>query len=111
MARLRRHISALVIAASLLAMVPCGYAKGWETIRTEQAADARVVVKDTEIEIRASRGMIIITTSRPVQVKIYTILGQIVAQDSLQAGTFRLPVNTHGVYLVKIGEITCKVAV
>lgn len=87
------------------------WAKGWETIRSEQIPESRVVIKEVEVEVRAAHGAIVVTTTHTVQVKIYSILGQLVIQDTLSPGTYRLPVNTHGVYLVKIGELTCKVAV
>lgn len=87
------------------------YAKTWYTITTEQASDSKVVLRQTDIEVRSSRGAIIVTTNKPVQIKVYSILGQLVAQDTLQAGTFRMGINTHGIYIVKIGDLTCKVAV
>lgn len=111
MAKLRINIKKmLLIMASTVVVMPI-YAKGWENVRTEQTPESKVVIKDTEVEVRAARGMIVITTNHAIQVKIYSILGQLVTQDTLQGGTYRLPLNTHGVYLVKIGEITCKVAV
>lgn len=87
------------------------YARTWYTISTEQASDSKVVLRQTDVEVRSSRGAIIVTTSKPVQIKVYSILGQLVAQDTLQPGTFRMAINTHGIYIVKIGDLTCKVAV
>lgn len=87
------------------------YAKTWYTISTEQASDSKVVLRQTDVEVRSTRGAIIVTTNRPVQIKVYSILGQLVTQDTLQPGTFRMVINTHGIYIVKIGDLTCKVAV
>lgn len=101
-------ITALLILCSAANAM---YGRGWETIRTEQIPESKVVIKDTDVEIRATRGMLIITTNHSLQIKIYSILGQLVTQDNLQPGTFKLPLNAHGVYIVKIGELTCKVAV
>ena len=46
-----------------------------------------------------------------IQIKIYTILGRLVSQDTVGPGTFQFQVSTHGVYIVKIGQLTCKVAI
>ena len=43
--------------------------------------------------------------------KIFTILGRLVSSDSIPAGTSQFLLPAHGVYIVKIGDVTCKVAV
>ena len=55
--------------------------------------------------------MIIITTNHPVQVKVFTILGRLVSSETAPAGKSQLALPAHGVYIVKVGDLTCKVAV
>ncbi len=62
------------------------------------------------VEIYGSNGVITIRTTRRVQVRVFTILGQSVSQVTLNAGTYDLRVGSRGIYLVKIGNITQKVA-
>lgn len=62
------------------------------------------------VEIFQRSGTIIIRTQRSVQVKVFTILGQLVSQATLQPGTSELKLNSRGIYLVKVGSITQKVA-
>lgn len=81
----------------------------WETIKTERT-DVKTIVKDTEVEIKATRGVIVVSSSRPVQIKVYTILGQLISRETLPAGTSQLNVPAHGVYIIKTGDLTCKVA-
>lgn len=81
----------------------------WETNKAEHA-QAQTVIKENDIEIKAGRGVIIVATSRPVQIKVYTILGQLVSRETLPAGISQLNVQAHGVYIIKSGELTCKVA-
>lgn len=86
-------------------------ARIWEPVKTDdQVQQARVVKHTTEIEVRAARGIIIVTTNKPVQVKVFSILGQPVSQETLQPGTSMLHLDMHGVFIVKIGDHTCKVA-
>ena len=105
----RRFI--LTLAFLLTAGVPLclGAAPKWEPVKTERA-DVVSVVRDTDTEIRTARGLIIVAASRPVQIKVYTILGQLVSRENLPAGTHQLAVQAHGVYIIKIGDLTCKVA-
>ena len=46
-----------------------------------------------------------------ITVRVYTILGQMVSQATLQAGTSELRLGTRGIYLVRIGNLTQKVAI
>lgn len=63
------------------------------------------------VEIFQRSGTIIIRTQRTVQVKVFTILGQLVSQATLHPGTSELKLNTRGIYMVKVGNTTQKVAI
>lgn len=97
--------------ALLLAMAVPSHAapKGWESPKTERS-DARTVARYSELEIKAARGTIIITTSHTLPIKIFTILGQLVNSETLSPGTSQYSVPAHGVYIIKAGDLTCKVA-
>lgn len=84
-------------------------AKGWEPMRGDVSA-MKAVAHENDIEVRVSPGQIVVTTPHQVQVKIFTILGQMVNSDTLSPGVNRLPLP-HGVYIVKAGDLTCKIAV
>lgn len=62
------------------------------------------------VEIYQRSGAIIIKTQHTIQVKVFTILGQLVSQATLNPGTAELRLN-RGIYMVKVGNITQKVAI
>lgn len=98
------------LAASLILANPLAVsAKGWEPIKNEKT-ETRHITKDSDIEIRATRGLIQVNVSHTVQVKIFTILGQLISSETLQPGSHQFAVSAHGVYIVKAGDLTCKVA-
>lgn len=107
--RILQHAMGLTIATTIAISPVVAFAKGWEQPRTERS-DARHVVRDSDIEIKAARGVIIVTSSHAVQIKVFTILGQLISSETLPAGTHQLTVQAHGVYIVKAGDLTCKVA-
>lgn len=84
--------------------------KGWEQVKSESREDAKVVVKDLDIEISTSRSSIQVSSAHPVQIKVFTILGRLVSEAAIPAGAYRIFIPTHGVYIVKAGTLTCKVA-
>jgi hypothetical protein len=63
------------------------------------------------VEIYGSNGTITIVTPKRIVVRVYTILGQLVSQATLQPGTKELRLGTRGIYLVRIGTVTQKVAI
>ena len=84
--------------------------RGWEQIKTERS-DTKAVVRAAEVEIRSARGLITVNASHPVQIKVFTILGRLVNAETVPAGRSQLLLPVHGVYIVKVGDVTCKVAV
>lgn len=83
----------------------------WRETTTEVQGKSLTDPKNTDgVEIFQRNGTIVVRTQRVVQVRVFTILGQLVSQATLQPGTSELRLNTRGIYLVKIGNITQKVA-
>lgn len=109
---MRKVIVSMTMATILFAICfPFGVAaKGWEVLKAE-ITEYRKVAGDADIEIRTDRGVVIVNTNKNVNIKIFTILGSQIANDNLTPGTYRYAVPAHGVYIVKVGELTCKVAI
>lgn len=84
--------------------------RGWELQRTERS-DANSVAKWSELEIKTIRGAVIVHNTQRVQIKIFTILGQLVSNETLAPGIWQINLPAHGVYIIKTPEATCKVAV
>ncbi|MCM1490360.1 MAG: T9SS type A sorting domain-containing protein [Muribaculum sp.] len=107
--RRRIHVilATLMLAVSIV-VIP-GYAKGWEPVRTD-VSQLSSVAKDDDIVIRVAPGQVVVSSSQQIQIKIFTILGQVVSNETLPAGVNRLSLS-HGVYIVKVGDLTCKIAV
>lgn len=86
-------------------------ARAWEeTDRVPPSGDRTQVDSDgPEIVVRDS--WIYVSTNRPITIKIYSILGQLISQDSLPAGTYRLHVASRGIYILKAGPITRRITI
>lgn len=103
----------MLVVVACMAMAGSAFATpgGWEQIRSEQTSGAKSVMRDAELEIKASPLTILVTNSRQTPIKVFTILGRLVSSETLPAGTSRLQLPAHGVYIVKVGDLTCKVAI
>lgn len=109
MSRRKTGIKLALAIAALCSFSP-GAAKGWEMVKADKV-HAHHVASEQEFEIRAGGGMIFVTCSKSLNIKIFSILGSRIADDTLQPGTYQFAVPTHGVYIIKTGDLTCKVAV
>ena len=106
----RFHLFLTIIVMLLAALTPVeGLAKGWDVLKSERS-DVRKIGGDTDIEIKATRGVIMINVNRTVNIKIFSILGSMIANDTLQPGIYQFLVPAHGVYIIKAGDLTYKLA-
>lgn len=100
-------VAALVVSAAVVPLSANAAPGKWEQVKSERS-DTRTVAKDSDSEIKAARGIVVVNTNRQVQVKIYTILGQLVNKETLPPGISQIQIQPHGVYIIKIGDLTCK---
>lgn len=106
-----KRILPLVCSVLLFSATPAFSApRSWEAQKTERN-DAALVARWNEVEIKTVRGAIIVHNTSKVQIKIFTILGQLVSSETLSPGVWQLTMPAHGVYIVKTPDATCKVAV
>lgn len=102
----------IVIAFIVLsALLSSGVAPRWENVDapgrmfTEQRTDPDWT------EVAVHDGAIYVSTQRQVSVKVFTILGQLISQETLPAGTYRLSMKAKGIYILKIGTTTRRVTI
>lgn len=108
---LRRIVISLIMSAiALITPVVANANKSWEQVRQERLQEGRSVVRTADIEVRTLNRAILISTSRPVQVRVFTILGQLISQDNLSTGVSVLNLGQRGIFIVKVGDNTFKVA-
>lgn len=103
--RLCRNVVQPMIVSCLLmgtAVSPCTYAA--------LAPREAVQPSDTdEPEVTVRGPYIYVTTQRAVSIRLYSILGQLVAQYNVQAGTTRIKAPARGVYILQAGTVTRRV--
>lgn len=105
--RLLTILAIVALAASPLS-IPC-QGKGWEPVRSD-VSQLSPVAHDNDLVVRVAPGQVVVSSSQQIHIKVFTILGQMVSNETLPAGVNRLSLS-HGVYIVKVGDLTCKIAV
>ena len=64
-----------------------------------------------KVVITSRNGYIYVNTTRPVEIKVFSILGQLIRQEKISAGTFRFRLESKGIYIVKAGTVTRRVTI
>ena len=100
-------IKRLAVILTLMLAVMAGDAAA-QNLQWQESKHA--VISESDVEITGKDGVIIIKTTRRIQVRVFTILGQLVNQTTLNPGENHLRVNSRGIYIVKVENRTQKVA-
>lgn len=111
--RLQHIIRLVCLMLAVCSVSPDSYAaKQWE--RISQSAPATETVEGAAAEqydVRVADGAVVLTLTRKSPVKIFTILGQLVAEQQLEAGVWRMPLTVRGIYILKIGDTTRRITI
>ncbi len=81
-----------------------------ESVVTNASTLVNTPRADEGIEVFTRSGALIVRNQERTTVTVLTILGQAISTTTLNAGTHELRIGTHGIYLVKIGANTIRVA-
>lgn len=81
-----------------------------ESVVTNASTPVNTNHADEGVEVYTRSGVLIVRNQERTTVTVLTILGQAISTTTLNAGTHELRIGTHGIYLVKIGNSTIRVA-
>lgn len=107
-----RRLSLIIILALSCLSLPAAEAITWE--QTDSAPRNIVMERldpDTNTAIATAGEYIYIETSRPVEIKLFTILGQLIGHRHLEPGLHRLRIASRGIYLIKVGSLTRRIVI
>lgn len=110
---MKRLARILLMAAVMAVAVPQPALRGaslWELTAPLSAREAEAL-DESGMEIGVRDGVVTLVLARPTQVRVLTILGQPLSQETLPAGVHRLKLTTRGIYIVKVGQLTRRVTV
>lgn len=105
-----KRILALMIIILTLAAMPSAGAPArvpqWETVEVRDESPSG---ESDPIEVTTRDRQIYITTGRPVEISVYSILGQLITKRKILPGTVRLTLGTRGVYILKTDTATHRI--
>ena len=103
---LRYLLIAIIISASIL-MARSDTA--WETLNTSVRNEQ--MVENDDIHISSHDGYVYLSTPHSTNVKIFSILGQVISQKDIKPGSYRIRLASKGIYILRAGSITRRITI
>ncbi len=107
----RRFLQRFLVMVALSAVTfTASAAPAWEKIAS---APSEIVesVEGSTVEAKVADGAVVLSIGSKTDVKVFTILGQLVAHRTLEAGVWRLPLSARGIYILKAGSSTYRLTI
>mgnify|MGYP004457212247 CR=1 FL=1 len=104
-------ILSIFITATLASYA--GESRPWEDAShpNESREQIRDGIDGEEMEITVRDGWVYVTTQKPVTVKIFTILGQLITSETIRPGTKRIHISSRGIYILRAGTVTRRITI
>lgn len=99
----------LILMFTLAAMNAAANTSVWEEVAAPVPPTSQTFEMDADTQIAVADGYIYIWAEKPVTVKLFSILGQLITQDTLKPGLHRIKLTSRGIYIVRAGTSTRRV--
>lgn len=111
---LLKRISILIIlfcaGFSLTLTKAQSYERQWQEVKSV-SGNFKAVSSHPEIEVFSSPNILMIKVYKESEVRLFTILGKLLLSQKLPPGIYEYKIDSHGIFIVKTDENSCKVAV
>lgn len=71
----------------------------------------KAVSSHPDIDVFSAPNMIMLKVSQEVKVNVFSILGKLLSSQTLSPGIYQFEIESHGVYIIKTEETSCKIAI
>ncbi|MDE6100085.1 MAG: T9SS type A sorting domain-containing protein [Paramuribaculum sp.] len=104
---LRRVFTVAVLLLTALSSVAA--VRSWESVDRIPSSTSDQIAQADEFTAVVREGCLYLELRQRSTVRLFTILGQPVVQETLGAGVYRLRLGGRGIYLLKINSTTRRI--
>lgn len=106
-----------VIISLLLAALCCSprifaqnHEMGWHEAKNI-TGNFKAVSTHPDIEVFSAPNVIMVKVNHGVDIRVFSILGKLISEERLEPGIYQFTIESHGIYIVKTSETSCKLAI
>ena len=103
----RKLILCLLIALATVLSADAAVRSWEETERFPEQVEQTAQPEDVSVAVR--EGHVYVLVRQTTHVKLFTLLGQVIVQDTLKPGVYRYKLTSRGIYLLKAGTSTRRI--
>ena len=86
------------------------HAKSWQAAKSI-SGNFKAVSSQPDIEVFSAPNTIMLKVNQGTEVRLFTILGKLILAQKLEPGLFEYRLESHGIYIIKTDESSCKIAI
>lgn len=97
----------------LLVLTAAATSRGWESVNNMPGLtqEQRVDLDQDAVYTTVRDGYVYVMLRQRINVKIFTILGQPVVQETLDPGVYRFRLTSRGIFILKAGSTTRRITI
>lgn len=95
----------------LSAALGAGAAATWEEVNAPSPAVVQSIGQDSDLDVVVRDGYIYLWCEKTVTVKLFSILGQQISQETLKPGLHRIRMASRGIYILRTGTTTRRITI
>lgn len=103
-------MAALCVALAFPVALAQNHQKEWHEAKTING-NFKAISSQPDIDVFSSPNIIMIKVNRETEVRLFTILGKLIIAQKLSPGIFEYHIDTHGIFIIKTDDSSCKIAV
>lgn len=111
MGMLRKISISFLLATALAIEASAASAVVWEEITSPIPAVAQTIDLDGDTDIAVHDNYIYIRADKTVTVKLFSILGQLISQETIKPGIYRIHIQSRGIYILRAGTLTRRITI
>lgn len=112
MAFARRLLTLLIIGLTFSCPVILAQNQGKKWHETKNIiSNAKSVNSMPDLDVFSAPNLIILKINRATEIRLFSILGKLISSQHLEPGLYQYQLDSHGIYIVKTDNSSCKIAI
>ncbi len=106
---LHKILMSVAVASGVWMNAPAASRATWEEVSSPVPSVVQSLENESEVSIVVVDGFIYVSSEKPITIKIFSILGQLISQESLKPGIHRIKLDSRGIFILRAGSTTRRI--
>lgn len=109
---IKRFLQILIVCLAIAILpAPAGRAASFSWTETDREGTPLERYDGDGLDVAVKDRVIYISTDKTVDIKVFTILGQLISSTTVGPGVHMMKVESRGIYILKAGSVTRRITI